>query len=227
MSHHWGSMLLALLAGLVCGFVGCIPVAGPTAVLVLGRALDGKSAEAFEIAVGSSISEGAYALFAYLGMTAALAQFPWLSPVSRALGAVILLALGLYLAARPRRPRPPVEPHVPAAVAARRSALGTIFLGLVVTGMNPTLLASWSAVVTALHSTRTLRVEPLDSFPFALGVGLGSAAWFGLMVALLHKFRRSVSERALDRVVRGIGVALAIGGLVVTVQVVRGWVAAG
>lgn len=219
-------MLLALLAGLVCGFVGSIPVAGPTAVLVLDRALAGKSAEAFEIAVGSSISEGAYALCAYLGMTAALARFPWLLPVSRAVGAVILVALGVVLAVRPRsKPRAAAEvgAHLPPSVAARRSVWGTVLLGLVVTGMNPTLLASWSAVVTALHSTNTIRVEPIDALPFALGVGLGSAAWFGLMVALMHKFRRSVSERALERVVRAIGVALAVGGLVVTVQVVRGF----
>jgi threonine/homoserine/homoserine lactone efflux protein len=218
-------MVWALLAGLVCGFVGSIPIAGPTAVLVIERALDGKSGEAFAIAAGAAIAELGYALLAYLGMTAFLSEFPWLLPASRALGAAILLGLGLYLAARPRKPRPPRDaPHLP-AVAQRRNPLGMVLLGLIVTGVNPTLLASWSAVVTVLHSTGTLRVAPLDGFPFALGVGAGSTAWFGVVVALLHRFRRAISEKTLDRIVRAIGVALAAGGVVMAVQVARDWLA--
>jgi threonine/homoserine/homoserine lactone efflux protein len=216
-------MLMALLAGLVCGFVGSIPIAGPTAVLVIERALKGKSAEAFEIAVGAAVAELAYALLAYLGMTAFLSRFPWLLPGSRALGAAILLGLGLYLALRRSTP-PRVEPAESSTrLPEKRTPGAMVLLGLVVTGVNPTLLASWSAVVTALHSTGTLRVAPLDGFPFALGVGVGSAGWFAVVVALLRRFRESLSARALDRVVRGIGVLLAIAGVAVTVALVRDW----
>lgn len=215
-------MIWALLAGLICGFVGSIPIAGPIAVIVIERTLKGESKAAFEIALGASVVEAAYALCAYLGMTAFLSRFPWLIPVSRVLGAAILLALGLYLALRK-----PTAPADPAEAAAREPAKRTFgamfFLGVVVSGVNPTLLASWSAVVTALHSTGTLRVVPLDAFPFALGVGVGIAAWFGMCVALLSHFRRKVSERTMDRVVRGIGAAIVVAGIVVTVQVVRGF----
>src|SRR5687767_7923128 len=173
-------MLTALLAGLVCGFVGSIPIAGPTAVLIVERALSGARRAALEMAAGASIAEAAYALLAFLGITAFLGEYPWLVPASRLVGALILLGLGLYLALAPRKPK----------AAPTKHATGRAFVvGLVVTGINPTLLVSWTAVVAVLHSTGTLRVAPLDGFPFALGVGVGSASWFVVLLALLRRFR--------------------------------------
>src|SRR5688572_20288732 len=97
-------MLLALLAGLICGFVGSIPIAGPTAVVIVERALRHQVKAAFGIAVGAAVAEGGYALLAYLGMTAFLSRFPRLMVASRVLGVVILLGIGMYLALARRKP---------------------------------------------------------------------------------------------------------------------------
>jgi len=207
-------MIWALLAGLICGFVGSIPIAGPTAVLIIERALAGERRAAFEIAVGAAIAESGYALLAFLGMTAFLSQYPWLLPVSRVLGALILLGVGLYLALARRAPR---DPEVPA----RRAVGRALVVGLVVTGVNPTLLASWSAVVTVLHSTAALRVEPLDGFPFALGVGVGSALWFAALLAVLSHFRRRVHEATMERIVRVMGWLLVAAGVGLLAEIVR------
>lgn len=210
-------MLMALLAGLVCGFVGSIPIAGPTAVVIVERALRHEVRAAFAIAVGAAVAEGGYALLAYLGMTAFLSRFPKLLVASRVLGAAILLGIGLYLALAKRKPPRDTgeRPEAP------RGAM--LLLGLVMTGVNPTLLASWSAVCTVLHSTQTLRVEPLDAFPFALGVAVGSSAWFAVLLGLLHRFRRAVSETTLGRIVNVIGWILVAAGLTVGGQLVRTW----
>jgi threonine/homoserine/homoserine lactone efflux protein len=195
-----------------------MPIAGSTAVLIVERALNHQTRAAFEIAVGASVAELGYALLAYLGMTAFLSRFPRLVVASRVLGAIILLGLGLYLALARRKP-----PRDPAVPVAKNTPGAMLLLGLAVTGLNPTLLASWSAVVTVLHSTGTLRIVPLDAFPFALGVGVGSTAWFAVLLALLRRFRRRVREETLGRIVKGIGWALFAGGLVVSVELLRAW----
>jgi threonine/homoserine/homoserine lactone efflux protein len=205
-------MIIALILGLVCGFAGSIPVAGPTGVLILERGLAGKRVEAFEIAVGAAVAESAYALFAFLGMTAALHELTWLEPVARILGALILIALGLYYALARRRPPGHVaEPKV----KPRRGA--KLIVGLLLTGVNPTLLATWSALVAVLHSTQLLRVEPLDGFPFALGVGVGMTLWFAIWLALVGKLRHRLEHETMSKLIKAMGwllVAVGVGLLV-------------
>jgi len=209
-------VIIAFVLGLVCAFIGSIPIAGPTGVLIVERALHRREREAMLAGLGASIAEAGYALLAFMGMTEALSRFPWLIPVSRILGATILVGLGLYFALRP----PAAKPH--AETDARQG--GAFLLGLLVTGINPTLLASWSAVVTILHGAGFLRVEPLDALPFAAGVWLGVAAWFIILVELMTRFRERVGARTLARLVRGIGWALAAGGVALFVEVVvRAW----
>ena len=201
-------MILAFLVGFVCGFFGSIPIAGPIAVLILERGIKGLRREAFLIAVGATVAETAYALFAFMGMTAALSRFHWLLPASHVLGALILVGLGLVFA---------LSRHsiadAPPPSEERGRGHGKIFLGFLVTAVNPTLLVSWSAVVTVLHATGWLRVEPLDAFPFAIGAGAGILGWFGLWLVLLGRFRSRLRKETLERVVRVMGWLLVVGGV--------------
>jgi L-lysine exporter family protein LysE/ArgO len=206
-------MIVAFFLGLVCAFVGSIPIAGPTGVLIVERALHRREREAMVAGAGAAIAEAGYALLAFMGMTAALSRFPWLIPASRVVGSLILIGLGLYFALRAP---PAAQPHADKEPKGR----GAFFVGLVVTGINPTLLASWSAVVTILHGTGALRVEPLDALPFAAGVGLGTASWFIVLVELLTRFRERVGDQTLARLVRTIGWFLVAGGLALLTTVV-------
>jgi cytochrome c biogenesis protein CcdA len=139
---------------------------------------------------------------------AALQSFPWMVPASRVFGGILLVALGLFLALRPT----PVKKPQDALPEPKRRFGGKILLGLLATGVNPTLLATWGAVVTSLHAATPMRIEPLDAGPFALGVGIGIAAWFALLVLLLGMFHRSMSDRTLGRVVKVMGWILVAGG---------------
>ena len=214
-------MLLALVLGLVCGFVGSIPIAGPVAVLVVERGLGGRAREGLAIAIGASIAEGVYAGLAFLGMTAVLARFPWMLPVSRVLGAVILVALGLYFAFRkPKRTSPEDE----AKKDERKGRRGGPFvLGLLVTMVNPTLLVTWSAVVTVIHGAMRVHSDAIDAPFFGLGAMSGIITWFATLLALLGRFREKMGPGTLDKVVRGIGWILVIIGLVMGVKVGLQW----
>jgi threonine/homoserine/homoserine lactone efflux protein len=192
-------MLVAFVLGLTCGFVGSIPIAGPAAVLIVERALSGHGRAALGVAAGTAAAEAGYALLAFLGMTAALSRFPWMLSASRIVGAIILIGLGLYFALGPRR-----QPSDPASNRRARARDG-LWLGLVVTCVNPTLIVTWSAVVTILHSTGFLRVEPLDAFPFGLGVCAGVAGWFAVLIAILEKLRSRVRDSMMEKIVRALG----------------------
>ncbi len=215
-------MLLALLLGLICGFVGSIPIAGPVAVLVLERGLGGRAREGLSIAIGASIAEGLYAGCAFLGMTAVLARFPWMLPVSRVLGAVILVALGLYFAFR--KSKPPGDARQAARDDRKRGRRGgPLVLGLVVTLVNPTLLVTWSAVVTVIHGAVRFDGNAIEAPLFGLGAMTGIVSWFSTLLALLGRFREKMGPGTLDKVVRGIGWTLVVVGVAVGIKVGVQW----
>ena len=166
-------MLLVLLLGLVCGFVGSIPIAGP---------------------------------------------------VSRVLGAVILVALGLYFAfRRPKRASAEEEAKKDEAQGKGGRRGGPFVLGLVVTLVNPTLLVTWSAVVTVIHGAMRVHSDAIDAPFFGLGAMSGIVSWFATLLALLGRFREKMGPGTLDKVVRGIGWLLGVIGLALGAKVGLQW----
>src|SRR5690606_5142629 len=135
-------MLLAAAIGSLFGFVGSVPVAGPIAILVLARGLGGRLRRGLCISMSPAVAEGIYAFLAFWGFGTLLAEYPWITPVSRGAGAVILLTLGVIFV-RPARPSVETVPGKasdPPRLTPTRSAA----LGFSITAMNPTLIATWT-----------------------------------------------------------------------------------
>src|SRR5689334_10935761 len=138
-------MLKALLIGFAFGFVGSMPVAGPVSLLVFGRGLQDRQRTARYLAAGSALAESVYAYLAFWGFGALLASYTWIEPLSRGLAAVILTALGLHFVVR----RSTEEPEGPASSPPQRTGMKRNFmLGVTITALNPTLMATWGAAVT-------------------------------------------------------------------------------
>jgi threonine/homoserine/homoserine lactone efflux protein len=206
-------MILALVVGAVMGFVGSMPIAGPVAVIVLERGMVRRSRAGLAIAVGAAAGESVYAFLASWGVGAILSAHPHILPFSRLLGAAVLVALGIYLAARRTRPRD--EPHGSAEVTGQRRR--GVLLGASLTLLNPTIIASWTVAVAAVHSTGLLAFGVLAAVGFAIGVGLGIVGWFALMLQVICRFQRRLQPETVDRVlhvtgwlVAALGVALAV-----------------
>ena len=204
-------MILAFLVGLLLGFVGSIPVAGPTSVIVLKNTLEKGNREGLDIAAGAGLAESIYAFFAFWGLTTALLKFPGMVNAARIVGAVLIVAVRVSLVlwrTNARRLRK----------AAADDRQGRRWLrGFASAILNPTLLVTWTTVVTALHAMSLLRMRGIDALPFAVGVGVGIMGWFFLLVKLAQRFRDRLRPQSLDRVVKGMGWAMiAIGALVVS-----------
>lgn len=205
-------MLLAVLVGFVAAFLGSIPIAGPISVLVLQRGLDGDRRGATAIAIGAAVAEMTYAGLAFAGMSTILARFPIVLPIVRGIGAVILFTIGAYFVLHDRS-----DKRRPSDV--QKTPHAKWFLGLSITALNPTLLVTWTMVITIMTGSGLVSPRPWDAIPFALGVGSGIIVWFLVMLVGVQRFRQRISPRALHRGVRIVGYGLMLAGGVMAVRV--------
>ncbi len=209
--------MLALLVGLLFGFFGSMPIAGPTAVVLVSKGLDNQIRAGMHIAAGAAAAESGYVFMAFLGLTSVLSRFPVLLPASRLLGCLLLIGLGLYFALRKGTEIEKKDPSSP------RVGFKNVLFGLSLTAVNPTLLMTWTAAVGAAHSTGLLRLHPLDAFPFAAGAALGMLSWSFLLMWMLAHFRSRLQARTLDRLIRVMGVLLVVLGSLLAVRDIIRW----
>jgi hypothetical protein len=75
--------------------------------------------------------------------------------------------------------------------------------------LNPTLLATWTTVVTGLNAGSLVDPSPRGAAPFALGVGLGILGWFAFLVlVVVRRFRARLEPARIQQLVRGFGWAM-------------------
>lgn len=212
-------MLAAVIVGVVLGYIGSMPVAGPIALLVLGRGLENRSRNGLALACGAAIAESLYAYLAFWGFGAVLASYPWVEKVSRFAAAIALIALGVHFYRRR---------HQAAAPAPPRNNAGNkrnFVLGFVITLLNPTLIATWTFTVTTVYSLGLLTFEAQKALPFSLGAFSGIVGWFATLLYLLKRFRTVVTQRGLQRALKLVGVVLIVVGFGIGVAAMRPYVA--
>jgi len=213
-------MLTVALLGFVFGFVGSMPVAGPIAILVFGRGLEGRLRSGVYLAIGAAIAESVYAYFAYWGFSELLSHNRWIEPVTRTVAAVLLIGLGLHFTFG-RKKTQDIDPELVEQkknVGNKRSFL----LGFTITALNPALIATWSAAVTTLHSFDAVDFAPKHALPFSVGVLFGIAVWFSILLVILGRFRGRFQRTTLDKMVRAMGVFLVLLGLYFALKLVTG-----
>jgi threonine/homoserine/homoserine lactone efflux protein len=205
--------LLAVCAvALVFGFVGSMPLAGPISVLVVARAAQKQFREARHVAFGAAAAEAIYAGIAFFGFTTILARHPIVVPVSHGVTAIVLVALGVRFAFWKLKEKKEKTHHA-----------GKALVGFTLSAVNPTLLVTWTAAVAFLYSKGLGGVKEWGAIPFGICAGVGVAAWFAVLVALLSKYEGKMPRRMLTWVVRTLGVALVGLGVWSGVQLVK-WI---
>ena len=197
-------MWIAALLGFAMGFAGSIPLAGPTTMLVLSFGIQGRIREAGGVAAGSALPEAIYAALALWGFGALLESFRWVAPVSRALAIAILFLVGLFLLLRP----PAEDGGTSREIADQPGLIRSFLLGTSLTAFNPALILNWGAAATMLYSPEVLDPDSFLAIPFGLGAASGIVSWFAIVLLLLHRYRRRISPRLRDRLLRSMGVLL-------------------
>lgn len=211
-------MLAAALVGILLGYVGSMPVAGPIALLVLGRGLENRTRNGLALALGSAIAESVYAYLAFWGFGAVLARYAWIEKVARFGAAIMLIALGIHFYRRRHQAAAPTPP------ANNSGNKRNFMLGFAVTLLNPTLIATWTFTVTTVYSLGIVSFEANKALPFSLGAFSGIVGWFATLLYLLKRFRTAVTTRALERTLKGVGLVLVVVGLGIGVAATRPYV---
>lgn len=193
-------MLAVVVIGWLFGFVGSMPLAGPIAVIVFITVLEGRGRRALYVGLGCALAEAGYAALAFWGFSTLLAEHPIVLPVSRAVAAVILIALGVVFVRRqsePTRERPD---------EGRRR--GAFVLGFSITALNPTLIGTWAGATAVLFSTDLVPLQPAYSMLWGFSAGAGIASWYLVLIKLVERFRSRFHIQTLDKAVRVMGLVL-------------------
>src|SRR5215470_13497336 len=169
-------MHLALLRGVMLGFVSGIPV-GPVNAAVIDTALRKCVRRAFCIGLGGAFADFLYSQIAALGLLGIFARYPDVQTAFLLIGGVILVVFGVLTVTKP-----PVEPQKPAPPAAlQRGALAWSFLtGIAITVMNPANFVSWFLLAGTVLAGLTRG----ECFVAGIGIFAGTSAWFFLVTML-------------------------------------------
>ena len=194
-------MFAVLIAGLIFGFVGAMPIAGPIAILVVSRTLGGRYKTAQLIGLGCAAAEGIYAGLGYAGFAYLLEEYTWLDPVTRGLATVLVLAVGFLFVFKP-----PVK--VGTSSKPDKRGAGSFLMGFTITALNFALIVSWSAAASALLGTGWVELKPLYGIVFAVAVTIGIGAWYLVLVRIMLRLRKRLAEEAIAKVVQWMGVFL-------------------
>jgi threonine/homoserine/homoserine lactone efflux protein len=181
---------MALLAGFAAGLLGAIPP-GPVNVSVIRKASRYQTREALRVALGAALVDTAICGFVAMGFGWALEKI--VTNAWTRLGlALFLVAGGLKILVLDRRRDAERNGLRPGLTAPPKDATGFRFplvVGVLQGAANPALLVNWTLLISFLVGHRILPPGLLPGGVFAVGIGLGVFAWFGILVELVERLR--------------------------------------
>jgi len=201
--------LAAALLGLLIGFIGSIPLAGPIALLVFRKGVEKRYAQGAAIALGAAIPEAIYCGLAFFGFDYLFGRYTWVEPAAKMLGTLLMLTLGaFFLFSRPKPKTTDIE---------TAASWATSFLsGLSIAAINPVLIITWTAVATVVFSLLG-GMGSNGTIAFSVMVGIGIYAWFGVMLLLMRRYHNNFHPETLALVVK------VFGGLIVAMGLWMGY----
>ncbi len=204
-------MIVSLVLGILLGFVGSIPAAGPLLFLVIDAGISRDRSRALSLAVGGAIAEAVYVGLAFAGAGELLQLIPVSQRVLKLSSGVLVMLIGVWIL----RTRPGSASEKPA-----RPSATALLTGLTLVLFNPGFLAFWSAVAAFIYSSGALQAGESSTAALALGSAVGIVLWFSSVYAVATRATRNVSAlrlQALRRVLGGVLIALGAGlGVVAT-----------
>jgi len=200
-------VLMFLLIGAVVGALTGVPI-GPVNVAVIDAAYRHTMRRAIMVGLGGACGDLLYSGLGVVGVTPILNRYPSVPPILYAVSGCVLLVYGFLTArSQPVAPAPPVEiPHAEQSTHMRREMWSGYTVGLALIVLNPAAIVTWVVLVGSFIPTGTTH---LDGIFFAVGVFIGSFAWFSLVAYLTHRGKHVLGDKAawIPRVI-GVGLML-------------------
>jgi threonine/homoserine/homoserine lactone efflux protein len=199
-------MIAPFLIGTFLGFAGAMPIAGPVSALVLRYGLKRQFKKGRALGFGAGLAEAMYVLLAFLGFELFFKSIPYFENLMTMLAGLILITLGVYFCrAKPAR-------WTESEPAPKEKGRGAFLLGFGVSIVNPTLLATWTTVITSLHGMEAFPYSLSSGVAFAAGTWLGTGFWFALMLHLIKRNHSRFRNRWIKNIMTGMGLLLILLG---------------
>ncbi len=176
--------MLAAIVGFLIGFVTSVPI-GPINVAVLTKGVRESFAHGISLAIGAALMDFVYASAAMFGFFA-IFQGPRVGFVFQLLGFILLVYFGVKsIWGKPKTMENGVR------LPLKRELHSSFWVGVFLYLSNPTFLGYWITVAGVIQAYKLVINEWIDNLFFAIGVGLGAAGWFYVLLKFFH--RRSVT----------------------------------
>ena len=182
-------MIMALIIGIITGFLICIPV-GPINVWVVNTLIKYNFRSAFLIALGGSLMDFVYFMVILTGLS--LFHFSTTTVMILKIAGVIFLFLFGLKELFVKKQNFTLEENL--EKKAPRSA-GFFLMGVAIYSSNPTLVASMSAIAAIIKSWNLFSYSFFNYFLLSLGLGMGSASWFYLLLKIVSKYQNQIPEK--------------------------------
>lgn len=173
-------MIEIFLQGLGVGFAVAAPV-GPVGLLCIRRTLVDGPAAGLAAGLGAATADAFYGLMVAAGLAATGLLLRYAEPMTLGGGALIVFLGALSIRAFLRGGDPAAD-AAPAIPASGRGALPAFAATFVLTLSNPMTILAFLALVAGLGGAAA--AQPGAAYLLVLGVFLGSALWWLLLVAV-------------------------------------------
>jgi len=211
-------MLIAILAGLVIGFVLAIPP-GPIGMASIRMGIRDGWAMTLKLALGAGLFDVIYCALAMLATTAIKGYFDGLdaSHPLITIGLQVLIAMGMVtFGVIMFREPPPAEADKPKHMRGEKvlelaQGHGPFFIGIgfaVANLANPTFIPTLAAITTFVRAQDLYTASVLNDVIFSIGFGAGNMLWLATLVKLVLRFRERMTPTLLKRIQQGSGVTL-------------------
>lgn len=201
-------MILALILGAIIGFATQIPV-GPINAAVVMHGVRERFSRGMALGVGAAFMDMVYCAAAMFGISV-ISDNPALSILLEVAAFIMLLVLGVK-SFRTKTTLDDLENEEMKAeerLAKKVTVQGPFFLGVLLYLANPTFLPYWLGVSGLLQRYGLLVPTSLNNTLFSVGVGVGSALWFYLILVFLLRRKVSLSPGVLNGVYKFSGLTL-------------------
>ncbi len=182
-------MFIALIVGLIAGFLISIPV-GPINVAVVNTYVKHNFKLAFAIAVGGALMDFIYFIVFLSGLS--LFQLPPSTIlILKIAGVVIVFGFGLkelLIKKANFNLNQVVQKKAP-------TMLGYFLLGVVIYSSNPTLLATMSGLAAFFRSWNLIANDFVSYFAVSIGLAIGSASWSYLLLIVVRRYHNRLPEQ--------------------------------
>lgn len=193
-------MIIALIAGIVIGFIVAIPP-GPATMAMIGRGLEHGYKYGLMVGFGAALSEACYAALGFFGVQ--LIDSPDIEFVLRIIGIALVLILGIRFTFFSKSYSH--QKNVSQKKVQRRKSF---VLGYMISIATPTIGAAYIVVANLVHSYNVYPSSNLNNSFATIGAASGAALWMTVLMTLTWKVKQTVNSKIVSYLVIGSGVLL-------------------